>query len=449
MEYIDEFERRFGISQEPFGLALNELQQAAESGHDVSAERERFAELDYTDEPALLELYEALPRTPPQTSPFFEASALVDILAVLPPPSRRAPDPQRLADRIRGAWHGRVVGNMLGKPVELGWDREQTERYLRSQGALPLTDYIPIPDVSVTALHASGFLLDSVVPYAAVSRGRIDGGVRDDDIDYTILGLHLVETYGPAYRTFDVAYEWLHRLPLYQTYTAERAAYNNLVREVPLDEVGEHRNPFREWIGALIRADVFGYVRPGDPRAAATMAYNDAVLSHRANGIYGAMWAAALISSAFVADSPDDALALSLAQIPPTSRLAAEIETVRADHRAGLSWEESIRGIDERHPGMSWVHTINNAGALTAALLWGDGDFTRTVGLAVLAGLDTDSIGATAGSWAGAFVGYDAIERHWVEPLHGRTRSALFGFDDVDLDDLAARTHRLVRTDRD
>jgi ADP-ribosylglycohydrolase len=337
---------------------------------------------------------------------------------------------------------------MLGKPVELGWDREQTDRYLRSQDALPLTDYIPIPDVSVTALHASGFLLDAVVPYAAVSRGRIDGGVRDDDIDYTILALHLIETYGSAYRTFDVAYEWLHRLPLYQTYTAERAAYNNLVREVPLDVAGEFHNPFREWIGALIRADVFGYIRPGDPRAAAVMAYEDAVLSHRANGIYGAMWAAALISSAFVAESPDDSLALALAQIPPTSRLALEIETVRADHKAGRTWEECVRRIDGRHPGMSWVHTINNAGALTAALLWGNGDFTRTIGLAVLSGLDTDSIGATAGSWAGAFAGYDAIPLHWVEPLRGRTRSALFGFDDVDLDDLATRTHRLVRVAR-
>ena len=75
------------------------------------------------------------------------------------------------------------------------------------------------------------------------------------------------------------------RLPVYQTYTAERATYQNLVREVPLEAVGEFHNPYREYIGALIRADIFGYVFPGSPRRAALLSYRDAALSHRANGI--------------------------------------------------------------------------------------------------------------------------------------------------------------------
>lgn len=445
MEYIDDFERRYGITQEPFGLAANELQQAAETGHDVAAARARFEQLEYTDVEALTALYDGLPHEPPADSPYFEASPLEEIIATLPDAVRSEPDVSRFPDRLRGAWHGRLVGNMLGKPVELGWDHDQLERYLGALNALPLADYIPIPDVSLTALHASGFLLDSTVPYAALSRGRVDGGVRDDDIDYTVLAVHLLESYGPAYRTFDVAYEWMHRLPLYQTYSAERAAYNNLIREVPIETVGAFQNPFREWIGALIRADVFGYVRPGDPRGAAVMTYNDASLSHRSNGIYGEMWAAALISSAFVAESPGESIAISLEHVPQASRLAHEIRTVEAAHRDGRSWHETIRGILDRHPGMSWVHTVNNAGALAAALLWGDGDFTETIGLAVRAGLDTDSIGATAGSWAGAFVGYDRIPKHWIEPLHGRTESAVFGFSAVDMDGMAARTLRLAR----
>jgi ADP-ribosylglycohydrolase len=53
-------------------------------------------------------------------------------------------------------------------------------------------------------------------------------------------------------------------------------------------------------------------------------------------------------------------------------------------------------------------------GALTAAILWGDGDFSATVGYAAQAGLDADSIGATAGSWAGAFLGEQAIPAHWT-----------------------------------
>jgi len=109
------------------------------------------------------------------------------------------------------------------------------------------------------------------------------------------------------------------RFPVYQVYTAERATYQNLVREVPLEQAGEYRNPYREWIGALIRADIFGYVAAGDPRRAAVLAYRDAILSHRANGLYGEMWAAALVASAFVATSPEESIARSLESVPTRS----------------------------------------------------------------------------------------------------------------------------------
>ncbi|GAA3501272.1 hypothetical protein GCM10019016_083790 [Streptomyces prasinosporus] len=57
-------------------------------------------------------------------------------------------------------------------------------------------------------------------------------------------------------------------------------------------------------IGALIRADVHGWVSPGAPRRAAALARKDAVLSHTGNGVYGAMWAAALVAAAFTAPTP-------------------------------------------------------------------------------------------------------------------------------------------------
>ena len=62
-------------------------------------------------------------------------------------------------------------------------------------------------------------------------------------------------------------------------------------------------NPYQEWIGALIRADIYGWTCPGAPRRAASLARRDAVLSHTGNGVYGAMWAAALVSAAFTAPS--------------------------------------------------------------------------------------------------------------------------------------------------
>ena len=85
-------------------------------------------------------------------------------------------------------------------------------------------------------------------------------------------------------------------LPYLQVFTAERAVLVNLLHNVSIASAAETRNPYREWIGALIRADVFGWVFPGRPRMAARLVYSAASLSHRCNGIYAAMWAAAVVS---------------------------------------------------------------------------------------------------------------------------------------------------------
>ena len=86
---------------------------------------------------------------------------------------------------------------------------------------------------------------------------------RDDDTDYTILGMHILEEHGFEFGPMDVAEEWLLHLPFFQVYTAERAAYRNLIHGLSPPETASYRNPYREWIGAQIRADMWGYVCSG------------------------------------------------------------------------------------------------------------------------------------------------------------------------------------------
>jgi ADP-ribosylglycohydrolase len=438
VEYLPEGEKPSLVGQEPWALARNELQQAAETGHDVADLRPRLESLSPQDGPELLDLHrEILARPQVSDWPYTETSALDEIVATLPEDTASRAVPTELGDRIHGAWHGRIIGNMMGKPFEIGPTRESIRGYLESKNAYPLTGYVPFDDPAERdRLGRWGF--------EGITAGRIHGSVRDDDIDYTVLGLHLLETYGTCYTSRDVAAEWLSRFPVYQLYTAERATYQNLIREVPLARAGDHHNPYREWIGALIRADIFAFAAPGQPRKAALLSYQDAALSHRANGIYGAMWAAALISSAFTATSPEESVVESLRHVPAGSRLTAEIQTVLGQFRRGMDWEKCLDDLHARHSGMSWVHTINNAGALTAAVLWGGGRFGETVGLAVRAGLDTDSIGATAGAWAGAFLGLSGIPAALVDPLEDRCRSGVFGFGDLAISSLAERTLAIV-----
>ncbi len=341
-------------------------------------------------------------------------------------------------DRVLAAWQGRAAGCCLGKPVEgTWWTRTRLREYLERCGAYPLDDYVPgdgllPPDAE---RHPS---------WDVATRGRVQGMPRDDDIDYTILNLHLLEGPGAGFSSQDVAWEWLHHLPLGLTYTAERVTYRNLAAGLAPDAAGGVHNPYREWIGALIRADVFGYVLPGRPHDSAELAYRDAWLSHRRNGIYGEMWAAALVSAAFACNSAEQAVLVALAEVPARSRTAHYVRQVVEIFRLARPWEQAMELIESELGSYSWIHTVNNAAALAAALLWGEGDFGRTIGLAVEAALDTDSIGATAGSVFGALHGTKAIDGHWLAPLGERIHTAVVGEQAGSFRSFAERTIRVA-----
>jgi hypothetical protein len=198
--------------------------------------------------------------------------------------------------RIRSAWEGRVSGCQLGKPVEvlsMARGREALEAYLQQAEALPLRDYVPL--VEGTLVEQLG---------RACCRGEMSRAEPDDDINYTVLALLLLEEKGAAFETVDVARAWLRLLPAGATWTAERQAYRTLLARTgehfpvggeagfDLAECSDHA--FNDWIGAQIRADLYGWVCPGRPALAAELARRDASLSHRGEGVHGAAFVAAL-----------------------------------------------------------------------------------------------------------------------------------------------------------
>lgn len=430
---------------DPAEMVSDELIQRRESGYDV-AELDEVVRLAIEGgSPEEMDAaYTRLEHTSLRTDwPHEEPSTLDEIRRSLPTPAELPPsqlDDDGLRDRLLGAWLGRCAGCNLGKPVE-GWSRERIRRYLELADAYPITDYLPVLDP-----FPEGMELNWCWP--ETTRGNIAFMARDDDTDYTILGMHILEQHGFGFGPADVAEEWLLRLPFFQVYTAERAAYRNLIHGIRPPETASHRNPYREWIGAQIRADMWGYVCPGDPASAALLAFADASLSHTQNGIYGEMWAAALIAACFVTSDARSAIDISLDHVPTRSRLAEAIRDVSDLHAKGLDWEAARDEVEVRYGHYSFVHTVNNAALVTAALLWGEGDFTRTIGLAVQGGWDTDCTGATAGSIFGALHGAEALPGHWVDPLNDSVRSAIMGYDHSTLSDLAERTLRLAQARR-
>jgi ADP-ribosylglycohydrolase len=397
--------------------------------------------IDPADNAALLELVDQMVDLPRLDGwKYEEPTAWDDIVSTLPALPRAQTVPtSTLTDKIHAAWLGRIAGCNMGKPVERGdhWTVQRIRDYLILADAYPLRDYVPMLDPM-----PEGFELRDCWP--ETTKGNVNGSARDDDIDYPILTLHLLEQHGRALSPEIVGRAWLNLFPLEQLYTAERAAYVNMVCGCVPPETATRRNPFREWIGAQIRGDVFGYVFAGDPWSAAQLSYQDASLSHVGNGIYGEMWAAALVAAAFAATDAREAIEVSLQVVPPRSRLAEAVRHVLGLHASGATWEQALDRIWSAYGHYSWVHTINNAAAVVASLLWADGDYTTAVGRVVMSGWDTDSNGATVGSVAAILAGHQALPGHLIDPLHDRTRSALFGFDGSAISDLADRTIRLA-----
>ena len=173
-----------------------------------------------------------------------------------------------LADRILGGWLGRIAGNMLGKPVERASMDAGPHRPLSARAGRPAADRLPAR--AAAGRDEDGFELRP--EWRQCVRGRIHGSCRDDDVDYAVLGLHLLETHGFGFTTEQVGELWLLRLPYLQTFTAERAAYRNLANGLRPPLTATYDNPYQEWIGALIRADIHGWVSPGAPRRAAALA---------------------------------------------------------------------------------------------------------------------------------------------------------------------------------
>jgi len=451
---------------QPEDLLAHELVQAAAEGKDAAAladVRERWAAAGGDPVPAvsgagpvpatpalralardLLVELDALPAAPaPHEPDDWDA-----ILATLPAaPALPAAGPA-YGDRVLGAWTGRAAGCLLGKPVEK-IPRAGIEEILRATGRWPLDRWftaVGLPD-DVAARWPWN---KRSAPTSLEE--NIDGMPEDDDLNYPILALALLEKHGRGFTTDDVAQLWLDALPAGRVFTAERAAYRNVLDARPVPETATHHNPFREWIGALIRTDVLGWVSPGDVREAARLAWTDARLSHTRNGVYGAMWAAALASAAMVCETVDEVLDAADAVVPPGSRLAAAIRLGRDAGRDGDASEAGVRaGLDALHAAygdLHWVHVLNNAAVIAYALTAGRGpdgrgDFGASVAIAVTAGWDTDSAGATVGGVVGALQGVEGIGQRWTRPLDGHIATSLPGGEQR-IVDLAARTVALA-----
>ncbi len=447
----------------PVQLTLERVQRAQE-GCDVTCCDEQIqAALASGDEKQLQAAYDRLMGLPIRADfPFEEPDDLEGIrrlrCAGTPRPAADL-SPLQWRDKFLGAWQGRCAGCALGKPVEMwpfmagaagnpGW--QNVYLWFEGADAWPMRGYTP-------GRSRAGALLGlESLRCEASQRENIRFMESDDDIRYTVLGLMLLEEKGLHWDTWDMGQHWHKHLSYGQVCTAETQAYLNFAQvsshsqgwsgqrpedwPQKLDWVRSYRNPYREWIGAQIRADGLAYGAAGNPELAAELAWRDARLSHVKNGIYGEMFAAAMIAAAFVEPDPARIVAIGLSQIPASSRLHKDVlQAVQIAQTCATPLELAERiwqAFCHYHP----VHTNNNAALVAASLVFAGDDFEQAITTAVLGGWDTDCNGATVGSIMGAKLGAAALPQSWIELLHDTLYAEIHGFHPIAISECARRS---------
>ena len=321
-------------------------------------------------------------------------------------------DPKVYYDKVHGAWLGKCIGGAFGLPVE-GWTHE---RIVSTYGEM--RDYVVKPPETL-----------------------------NDDTGYGILLLHAIEEYGPDFTSEQLGREWVAHLPLETTYTAERAAIENMLRGINPPESGEVDNPFNWWIGGLMKGEVCGLLAPGRPWLAAELAIRDGVIAHSGEGVYGEIFCATLVSAAFFETDIHNLLETALAYIPPQSKLIEVVRQTIAWCLQADDWHEPMRKVYETYARQyHWVHTFPNAAMAVIGLWFGKGDFEETLCITAQCGLDADTTSSQVGAVMGVLVGKARIPTKWKEPLGDRLETFVEGFESLSITIMADRTIKVHRS---
>jgi len=380
--------------------------------------------------------------------PYVEPSDLAGIRAEADPDAPADPiaevDLDDSAGRVEAAFLAACAGCVLGKPLEFGPTLADIRAGAEAVGEWPLGDYVPEAMLDrMGKRHAS---------WAETTRGNIAYVAPDDDVNYIVMGMLLLEGHGAALTPAHVRDAWLRHLPVVACWGPERTmivkagidALNYGDSGADLEDWVTILNPGDELCGALIRADAYGYACPGRPALAAELAWQDARWTHRRTGLYGAMFVAAAIAAAQVVDDRLAPFEIALRLVPRRSRFHEIVADCLAAVRAASDWLDGYERVHGRYGEYGHCKIYQEVGTLMNTMR-----FARDVGdglcIQVAQGNDTDSFGCTAGSLLGAFFGPGHLADRWLTPFNDEIRTGLANFFERSLSRLAKRMGALPR----
>ena len=278
-------------------------------------------------------------------------------------------------DKVRACWIGKNIGGTMGGPYE--GKRE--------------------------ILDIKGF---STAPGTALP---------NDDLDLQLVWLFAVERIGArAVNAATLGEYWLSFIPApWNEYGIGRA---NMRRGLMPPMSGDYKNTWKHSNGAWIRTEVWACMAPGAPAIAAKYAIEDAKVDHGSGeGTYAAAFVAAMQSAAFVLKDLRGCVELALESIPKSTRMADSIRLVIESYDAGKTAIETRNLVLERNKdiGDGWFEAPSNVAYAVIGLLYGEGDFKKSMITAINCGDDTDCTASTVGATFGILGGMQGIPEDW------------------------------------
>jgi ADP-ribosylglycohydrolase len=418
-----------------------------QQGHDVDFAVEELGRLPESYD-AYASLAERVVQAPLCDGwPYVEPDDLDGIWAEADPNRATQPigalPPEEAAARAEAAFLAAVAGCILGKPLEVNPTLAEIETAARAVDAWPLDDYIP-----EAMLEKLGRRHES---WHETVRERIAYVAPDDDINYDVIAMLLLEEHGADFTRKDVMSMWLHNLPPRWTFGPERtvlikaAHHTQSGHQDPLvEEWTTLWNPGNELCGAAIRVDAYGYACPGHPALAAELAWRDAGWTHRRTGIYGAMFIAASIAAAFVLEDRMAIFETALQYVPQRSRFYEITADCLSMVRQAADWREGYDCIHAKYGQYGHCQIYQEVGTLINTMKFAP-DIATGLGIQVAQGADTDCFGEIIGSLLGAYYGPGNLDERWLAPFNDDLRTAVALYEERSLQATAKRMGALAR----
>jgi len=283
--------------------------------------------------------------------------------------------------------------------------------------------------------------------YTSKNLYKVFGDVKDyirepntynDDITFELAFLDAFKQKGYDVTSKDIALSWIALIPC--GWSAEEIALRNIRAGLMPPESGKFNNPFNEWIGAQMRGAICGMVAPGNPYLAAKLAWKDGEVSHYNNGILGEIFNAVMTSMAFVLDDVKEIVNYALNLIPDDSEYYSVVRFAYESCLKHSDWHDALAECEQKYIKYNWIHAYPNACCEVIALMYGNGDYEKTLNIVTMCGLDADCNAGMIMPVLGIQKGMRIIPNRLIHPAFNKLITYMRSYDEILLEDLVNDT---------